>query len=434
MTIGVGILTRQVRSLIPAEQNKRRYVIMRLISAAGEGLFLTGTAVFAIRVVHLDARQISLCFSVAGLAGILASGISGRLADRFGAKQTMLLAYALSGLVYLGYCFARSFLAFLLLATLASAFRFCAAAPIASYVSTIATEQERIGLRAQARSLINAGFGIGASLAALVLVVGTTPAYYLLPIGNAAAFFAIAALVTSLPEGGRAAPQAADHLAQPFPARRNLPFLAATALNAILRMHDSLLLLIVPLWIVSRTSAPKAFIGVFLVCNTIVGVLLQVRASRGAETLAGGVRKVRVAAAVMVPGCLAVALSGHTSAALAVLCLLAGYVSFTGTELLQCAGEWGILYTLAPPEALGDYAGVFGMSGAVQEVLGPGIGGWLVLTYGTAGWMAIALMFAVAAGLQGVAVSRAALLLARRKAEVTPPVSMSPVGVGRPGS
>jgi hypothetical protein len=424
MTVGAAILNRHVRSLIPTERNKRRYVTMRLIDAVGEGLFLTGTAVFAIRVVRLDPRQISLCFAVAGLAGILASGTSGRLADRFGAKRLMLIAYPLSALVYTGYCFVRSFPAFLLLTCVASAFYFCNAAALASYIATIAAEPERINLRAQSRSLINAGFGIGASLAALVLAIGATPVYYLLPIGNAASFLAVAVLITSLPESSRAAPGAAGGPAQPFPARRNLPFLAATALNAILRMHDTMILLVVPLWIVSRTSAPKAIIGVLLVCNTIAGVLLQVRASRGTESLAGSIHKVRLAAAVMVPGCLAVALSGHAQTALAILCLIAGYAAFTATELLQSAGEWGILYALAPPDALADYAGVFGMSEAAKEVLGPGIGGWLVLTYGTAGWMIFGLMVVVAAALQGVAVSRAALLLERWKAEATSRPSM----------
>jgi hypothetical protein len=419
MTVGVGVLTRHVRSLIPAERDKRRYVIMRLIDATGEGLFLAGIAVFAIRVVRLDPRQISLCFAVAGAVGILASGAAGSLAGRFGTKRTMLLAYSLSTLVYLGYCFFRSFPAFLLLTCLASAFYFFSGAAFTSYVSTIAAEQERTRLRAQSRSLINAGFGIGAALAALVLAIDTIPAFYLLPIGNAVSFLAIAVLITSLPEDDRAAPGAAKRLAQPFPARRNLPFLMATALNAILQMHDTLILLIVPLWIVSRTSAPKALIGVLLVCNTISGVLLQVRASRGTESLAGSIHKVRLAAAVMVPGCLAVALSGHTSTSLAVLCLIAGYASFTATELLQSAGEWGILDTLVPPDAMADYAGVFGMSGAARDVLGPGIGGWLVLTYGTGGWVILGLITVVAAGLQGVVVSRAALLLERRKAEVT---------------
>ena len=346
----------------------------------------------------------------------------------------MLVAYSLNGLVYLGYCFVRSFPAFLLLACLASAFYFCSATALAQYVSTIAAEQDRIRLRAQSRSLINAGFGIGAALSALVLAIGTIPAFYLLPIGTAASSFAVAVLVTSLPESGRAAPGAAGRRAQRFPARRNLPFLTATALNAILQMHDTLILLVVPLWIVSRTSAPKALIGVLLVCNTIAGVLLQVRASKGTESLAGSVRKVRLAAAVLVPGCLAVALSGHTSTALAVLCLIAGYASFTATELLHCAGEAGILNTVAPPDALADYAGVFGMSGAAKEVLGPGIGGWLVLTYGAAGWMILGLMTVVAAGAQGVAVSRAARLLERRKAETPSLRGTSPVGASRPHS
>ena len=425
-------LTRHARGLIPAERIQRRYVLTCLVNFAGTGLFLSGTAVFAIRVLRLSPQQISFGFSAAGLAGLLASVYVGCFVDRFGARRAVLAASLLQGIVDLGYCALRSFPAFMLLTCLTAALASCIVVAMAVHAASIAAGPELIRLRAQARSLGNAGFGVGAGLAALVLAAGTVPVLYLLPVGDAASYFAVAALAIWLPKGREAAGKTAagETPGRPLPARRNLPFLIATGLNAVLRMHESLILIVVPLWIVTRTSAPRPLLGLLLIMNTAGCVLFQVSASAGTETLTGSVRKVRLSAVVMLPACALLALSGRTPAALAILLLTAGYAALTGTELLQSAGEWGIMYSLAPPGAQGDYVGAFGMSAAVQQIVGPGIGGWLVLRHGTGGWLTLGVIVLLAASLLGPVARWTARMMEQRHAAITANVTLARVGVG----
>lgn len=62
-------------------------------------------------------------------------------------------------------------------------------------------------------------------------------------------------------------------------ALRNWPFLLTTCLTVVLAVHLSLITIVVPLWIVERTTVPQAMIGVLLVLNTLVAVTFQVHAS-----------------------------------------------------------------------------------------------------------------------------------------------------------
>ena len=414
--MNIASLTRILRALIPAERNGRLFVTITMIDAIGNGLFVSGIMVFALRIIRLDPQQITLGFSIAGLVGILASGTAGKLVDHLTPKHTMLITNAMSGLAGLAYCFIHSFALFLLLTSVDTAFGMITIIAITAYVGAVADGEERVRLRAQARSLLNVGFGIGAGLAAAVLAIGTTSAYYLLPIGNAVSFFVLVVLTMPLRATGRLGQDGDDEQdpALPLPARRNLPFLAATALNTILSLHEVLTLVLVPLWLIVRTSAPKVLICILIAGNTVICALFQVRAARGTESLRTSVRKVQLAAVLLLPGCVAVALSGRASTWLVILLLAVACVSFTGAELFQTAGSTGILYALVPPAAIADYAGVFGMSQAAVAVVGPGIIGWLILTYGATGWVVLGLVTVAAAVLQRIAISKSAVLLARK--------------------
>jgi MFS family permease len=156
--------------------------------------------------------------------------------------------------------------------------------------------------------------------------------------------------------------------------------------------------------------------------------LFQVRASAGTENLAGSVRKIRLSAVVMLPACVLFALSGSAPAALAILVMTAGYAALTATELFQGSGGWGMMYALTPPGAQGDYIGVYGMSGAVQQILGPAIGTWLVVRYGTAGWLTLAVMVLLAASLIGLVARWAARMMEQRQGGIPADVALAGLG------
>lgn len=397
MSFGSALI-RPLRDLVPAARPERRYALVSLVNSVGNGLFVTGTVVFATRVVGLSASEVGLAVSATGVAGFLAAGTMGVLADRFGARRMMSLLCVLEGIGYLLYCFTGSFASFTALACLVAVVGFGKTPANAALVSAITSGEDRVRLRAQSRSLNNLGFSLGAALAAVSLAVGTMPAYYLLPVGAAAMLFAAALVVRRLPEirAGAAASRRRS-----FTALRSVPFLTTTVLTSVLSMHASLILVVVPLWIVERTPAPHALIGILLVVNTAMVVLFQVRASAGADTVGTGVRKARWAALVLLPGCLALGLSGGAPVAPTVVLAVAGCVLLTVGEMLQSASAWAIGYSLAPAHAHAEYLGAFGMSIAGQSILGPAIGTWAVLTFGLAGWAAFGLAFVLAAAVLG---------------------------------
>ncbi|MGQ0839081.1 MFS transporter [Actinokineospora sp.] len=399
-----------LRDLLPAAGAARRYGLVVLISSIGTGLYISGTVVFATRVVGLTPQQLGLALSASGVAGAVAAATMGGLADRFGARRMMRLLCLLEGIGYLLYTIVDTFPAFTALACFVAVVGFGKMPASAALVSASAAGQGRVRLRAQSRSLLNLGFSLGAALSALALTIGTMPAYYALPIGNAVTFFVGAILVRGLPE---VTPVATSVERRPFTALRSVPVLTTTALTGILAVHGSLVLVIVPLWIVERTSAPHALIGLLLVANTVLCVLFQVRASAGAETLAGSVRKARWSAAALVLGCVVIGFSAGAPAAVAVAVVAAGYVFFTVGEMLQSASQWGMAYALAPEHVQAEYHGAFGMSLAVDDIVGPTVGTWAVLTLGLLGWWAIGAAFVLAAIALGPAARWTARTLAR---------------------
>ena len=64
-------------------------------------------------------------------------------------------------------------------------------------------------------------------------------------------------------------------------------------------------------------------------------------------------------------------------------------------ELWQAAGGFELSFTLAPPHAVGQYQGLFGMGLGLGVTLGPAVLIALCITWGTPGWWVVGGLFAV---------------------------------------
>src|SRR5215216_5862629 len=71
-----------------------------VLSAFGEGAFLTGSAVFFTVIVGLSAQQVGLGLSFAALVRFAMSVPLGKLADRIGSKEMWQLASAVEAVLY----------------------------------------------------------------------------------------------------------------------------------------------------------------------------------------------------------------------------------------------------------------------------------------------------------------------------------------------
>jgi hypothetical protein len=191
---------------------------------------------------------------------------------------------------------------------------------------------------------------------------------------------------------------------RPRPVLRDLRYLTVCVLNGLLMTYGAILTVGLPLWIVRRTHAPAWTVaGTFLV-STLLVVTLQVRASRGTDTVHGAARGVRRSGALLLAGCLVLASTGALPAPAAVIVLAAGSVLLTLGEVLQQAGGWSLSYGLAPEDRQGEYLGAFAMGTRIYDSLGPILVTALILGLGQLGWALLGLMYAgLALGLSAAA-------------------------------
>jgi len=77
------------------------------------------------------------------------------------------------------------------------------------------------------------------------------------------------------------------------------------------------------------------------------------------------------------------------------LLLLAGAVHVVG-ELLFVASSWGLSIALMPPNAPGQYQGMFATGEAAALMAAPALITLLVVTWGQPGWLVLATIFLLA--------------------------------------
>src|SRR5690349_22049058 len=91
----------------------RRLSSQSVLSAFGEGAFLTGSAVFFTQVVGLSAAQVGLGLTVAGVAAFCCAVPLGRAADRVGPKRLWWMGATAQAALFLVWPFIGSFAMFL---------------------------------------------------------------------------------------------------------------------------------------------------------------------------------------------------------------------------------------------------------------------------------------------------------------------------------
>jgi hypothetical protein len=74
---------------------------------------------------------------------------------------------------------------------------------------------------------------------------------------------------------------------------------------------------------------------------------------------------------------------------------VSGVIIHSVGELWQAAGGFEASNVLAPPEAIGQYLGVFGFGIALAESLGPALLTFLCIQLGRPGWFLMGLIFLV---------------------------------------
>jgi MFS family permease len=382
-------------SFLPREANQRRVLAASFVDALGTGLFLPLTVAYLSRVVGLSPIQIGLGLAIAGFAAVAAAPVSGALVDRYDARAVVLGCFSVSALGFLAYIAVDSFLSFVAVAVALQLASRMERPATAALVLGVASGPERVGSLAWQQTSRNLGYGVGGLLAGLALLGHGKSPFVVLLAANAASYVVAGALVWRLP-AIRPAAREPGHRDGYRAVLSDRPYVGLALLNVVVALHDSLLLVAMPLWILTRTSAPLALTGLLFTLNTVLVVLLQVRTARRIAARRGISAGYRTAALAFVVACVAFALAAGASTQVAVVLLVIGLAALTLGELENTAGEWFLSVELAPHHLRGRYLGLFKTSMALQQAIGPLVVTAILVHWGRMGWIALALALASA--------------------------------------
>ena len=132
-------------------------------------------------------------------------------------------------------------------------------------------------------------------------------------------------------------------------ALKNKGFLVLAVCNGVLSSNQVLLNVVVPLWLVERTDAPQTLLAWLFATNTVLAVLLQVRASRVPTRSTGRCARCAGRGWAFVLSCLVLSVTHETVGWVSIVLIWIGHITITGAELWQSASDWGFTSELSDP-------------------------------------------------------------------------------------
>lgn len=212
------------------------------------------------------------------------------------------------------------------------------------------------------------------SLAATLPVVTDSAALYLVGIGiNAASFIGAAILVSRLH-----VPAAKPADTGPVKQRgvratplRDRRYLVITVVNGVAMTHNTILSLVLPLWIVQSTDSPRWSLTALLALNGALAMAAQIPVNRMFADFSAALRASALGGAAVCAACLAYAGAGAVGNAWAALAILViAMLAHTAGESLVIAST-PLSFELAPKESLGQYLSFYNLGRVGQDLVGP---------------------------------------------------------------
>jgi hypothetical protein len=173
-------------------------------------------------------------------------------------------------------------------------------------------------------------------------------------------------------------------------------FLAATFLNGIVSLHFVIQGVALPLWILHHTNAPKWWVSVLFVINTVLVTVLQIRFSTGTGDLKVSIKKFRIGTLWLLGACVVYSMAGGVPVWVACLVLSVGMLVHTIGELQAAAGSWSIGFDLAEEKHMGQYQAVYSLGWGLGGTFGPLYVTAMAVGLGMTGWWIMGAVFAAA--------------------------------------
>src|SRR5215831_13805925 len=336
--------------------------------------------------------------AVMGTAAVL-TPLSGALLDRFRAKPILITGNLASALGYAGFAFVdRPWQAFVCSAVGGAGFGVANTANQVLSLTLVSAEQRACSI-ALRRVAGNFGLGSGATVAGFIVAsahdLRAFQALYLFD-GVTFAVFALVVLV-GIPNPRLANAASASDRGTGFRAvAHDRLFLILIAANSVLVMTGGAFFSnVLPPFATAHTPVGPGEIGVVIFLNTFFIVVAQVPATRVVKRMRR-THALAATSALFAVGLLAVLLATPTRSTPAATTVLAGVAIVIAIgECAQFIVLGPLVAELAPPNLLGRYMSLYGLSFTAGVALGPAVGGALLGTSPYAIWWSGAVALAL---------------------------------------
>ena len=297
-------MTARLARFLPETPLARRLSLQSILYATGQGVFLTGSAVFFTQIVGLSAAQVGLGLTIAGVVTFAFAVPLGKLADRIGPKRIWAIGSFCQASLYFAWPWIEGLGAYI-------AMRSCSSwsgrrlAGRGAYTLDVFPHEERVRSQAFMRAALNIGFTVGALIGGLALAFNSDD---IVPGGaDADRRTAPAQRLLHHPTPDRRARQARTRCRRttgPSAGRAAQPRVPPLdACDGVLGTNQVLLNIVIPLWLVEETDAPRVLLAWLFGTNTVMAVLLpgggRPRRELGRPVAAG----VRISAGFFVLSC-----------------------------------------------------------------------------------------------------------------------------------
>ena len=387
-----------MRYMRPPSPLAGRLSVQSLLFALGEGTFMTGSAVFFTQIVGLSAAQVGLGLTLAGVASFLAAVPMGKLVDRIGPKKAWAVSSVGQAAMFSVWPFITDFQGYLAMAVGMEVIGSLGGAAYGAYTIDVLPPGERVKSRAYMYSALNVGFTLGSLVGGIALAFDSDEVLRAVPWFTAGVFLVNAVAVSRLPRASHDMRTAEDRKVKvPGPGPlRNWGWLLTTFFTGVLWTNQVLLNIVIPLWLVTETDAPRVLLAFLFGTNTVMCIFLPMAASRGVKDVPTALKAVRISATFFVVSCV-ITLATHDTVGWVTIALVwLGHVTVTGAELYLSAGSWSFEAELMDPRQRGAYQGAAELSGTAGKVWAPALYTFLAMSWGASGWLVIAGIIVVA--------------------------------------